>query len=353
MLKDTVRSVAPAGFASRLLHWYDRHGRHDLPWQHPRSFYRVWVAEVMLQQTQVTTVVPYYARFMARFPGLEALALAGTDDVLAHWAGLGYYARARNLHRAAQQLFQDHGGEFPETLEGWQTLPGVGRSTAGAILAQVRGQRHAILDGNVRRVLARHAGIEGWPGKASVTARLWSEADLRLPRMRLADYTQAQMDFGSIVCTARNPRCQDCPLAADCIALRQGRVGALPTARPRSALPSRQATVLLIEDGEGRWLLRRRPPAGIWGGLWCPPLIETGQDWRQYCARNYGLSLHEHESFDPISHSFTHFKLQLRPVRASLESVSGVLEDDACWLTMEQIATRGLPAPMRRLFSKL
>ncbi|MGH8446294.1 MAG: A/G-specific adenine glycosylase, partial [Solimonas sp.] len=252
-------------FAERLLAWFDVHGRHDLPWQHPRTPYRVWLSEIMLQQTQVATVIPYFARFLERFPDLRNLAAAPQDDVLALWAGLGYYARARNLHRCAQALVAEHGGEFPRNIEAVAELPGIGRSTAGAILAQAHGDRHAILDGNVRRVLARHAAIPGWPGQPTVQKQLWREAEARLPHERLADYTQALMDLGASVCTSRNPKCLLCPLAGDCQARIAGTVAQYPGAKPSRERPTREATLLLVEDAQGRLLLERRPPTGLWG----------------------------------------------------------------------------------------
>lgn len=345
-------------FSTRLLKWYDTYGRHDLPWQQPRSFYRVWIAEIMLQQTQVATVLPYYEQFMQRFADLPALAAAPLDEVLAHWSGLGYYARARNLHRAAQVLVNEHGGVFPQTLEAWQALPGIGRSTAAAILAQVCGQRHAILDGNVRRVLARHAGIDGWPGEPRVAARLWLQAESLLPLVRMADYTQALMDLGATLCTARAPRCTECPLAPDCVALRENRSAVLPTPRPRRTRPQRRSTVLLIEGTQGRWLLERRPPAGIWGGLWCPPLYAADEDWRERCGRGHGMTLHEIAKLEPVDHAFTHFDLHLQPVHALLQSQPQVLDAQSRWFTMKQLlaeqpGTLGLPAPIRRLFAQL
>jgi len=345
-------------FSARLLQWYDTHGRHDLPWQLPRSFYRVWIAEIMLQQTQVATVLPYYARFMQRFVDLPALAAASLDEVLSYWSGLGYYARARNLHRTAQLLINERAGVFPQALDAWLVLPGIGRSTAAAILAQVCGQRHAILDGNVRRVLTRHAGIDGWPGEPRVATRLWAQAESLLPRSRMADYTQALMDLGATLCTARSPRCSECPLARDCAALRENRVAELPTPRPRRPRPQRRSTVILIEDAQGRWLLQRRPPAGIWGGLWCPPLCETDEGWREQCSRDHGLMLREVQSLEPINHVFTHFDLQLRPVRAALQSQQRVLDAGSRWLTIELLLAEqpralGLPAPILRLFKRL
>jgi len=344
----------PPPFAERLLAWFDQHGRHDLPWQHPRTPYRVWVAEIMLQQTQVSTVLPYYTRFMARFADVETLAAADPDAVLALWSGLGYYARARNLHRAAKCVAA--AGAFPLTLDGWLALPGIGRSTAAAILAQAYGQRHAILDGNVRRLLARHAGIDGWPGQPAVAAQLWAVAQSLLPSVRLADYTQAQMDLGATVCTARAPRCTQCPLAEDCVARRDGRIAGLPAPRPRRERPQRSTTVLLVAAGDGRWLLERRPPAGIWGGLWCAPLADTAEAGRALLAQRYGVDVDVDAgmALPPLAHAFTHFDLEMQPLRLAAAALAPTaLEAPARWLTMDELLALGLPAPLRRLYTHL
>ncbi|HVT35954.1 MAG TPA: A/G-specific adenine glycosylase, partial [Nevskiaceae bacterium] len=251
-------------FSARLLAWFDQHGRHDLPWQHPREPYRVWLSEIMLQQTQVTTVMPYFERFLARFADVQALAAAPLDDVLALWSGLGYYARARNLHACAQTVVREHGGEFPRDIETMMALPGIGRSTAGAILAQAHGQRHAILDGNVRRVLSRHAAVPGWTGEPAVQKKLWAIAESLLPQARLPDYTQALMDLGATVCTARKPACDACPVRADCAARTQQRVAEFPAAKPKRARPQRRSLMLLIENARGEILFERRAAAGIW-----------------------------------------------------------------------------------------
>lgn len=325
-------------FSSRLLKWFDRHGRHDLPWQHPRSAYRVWLAEVMLQQTQVTTAIPYYQRFLKRFPSIAALARAPQDDVLALWSGLGYYARARNLHRAAQLIVNEHGGRFPETFEAVSELPGIGRSTAGAVLAQAFGQRHAILDGNVRRVLARWAAIPGWPDAPTAQKKLWTLAESLLPRTRLADYTQALMDLGATLCTARNPGCTRCPLAADCRALKLNRVADFPGAKPRKTRPHRHTNLLLIENARGELLLERREAKGIWGGLWCPPLSAAS-------AKYPGA-----QRLPVIHHGFSHYDLDLTPLRLRSRAKAGPQQR---WATLEQALALGLPAPIRTLLKSL
>ncbi|MDN5924371.1 MAG: A/G-specific adenine glycosylase, partial [Xanthomonadales bacterium] len=250
--------------AARLLTWHRHHGRHDLPWQQPRSAYRTWVAEIMLQQTQVQTVVPYFQRFMARFPDLPSLAAADEDDVLALWSGLGYYRRARFLHTAARICVGQYAGELPRTLEALMALPGIGRSTAGAILAQAHGQRCAILDGNVKRVLTRHAGVHGWPGDAAVEKRLWLLAEQNTPTRKVVDYTQAIMDLGATVCTRTQPRCDVCPLHEDCVAKRDGLTDTLPQRKARKPLPSRHTHMLLLVDHQGRVLLRQRDGHSVW-----------------------------------------------------------------------------------------
>lgn len=341
-------------FAERLLAWFDVHGRHDLPWQHPRTPYRVWLSEVMLQQTQVATVIPYFARFLDRFPDIAALAAAPLDDVLALWAGLGYYARARNLHRCAQAVVAEHGGEFPRDIEAIAALPGIGRSTAGAILAQAWGDRHAILDGNVRRVLARHAAVPGWPGQPAVQKQLWREAEARLPQQRLADYTQALMDLGASICSARNPKCLLCPVAGDCRARLAGAVAQYPGAKPARARPRREAVLLLARDAGGRLLLERRPPSGLWGGLWCPPLLGDGDPATPEWLAALALRSVAEQTLPPLTHAFTHFDYVLQPqLIATATSGSRIAEERWQWIDAEQLERLGLPAPIRKLLRSL
>lgn len=347
---------ATAGLAAPLLRWFDRHGRHDLPWQHPRTPYRVWLSEIMLQQTRVQVVVPYFERFVAALPDVPALARASLDQVLSLWSGLGYYARARNLRAAAKLCVERHGGELPRDLDALVALPGIGRSTAGAIAAQAWGLRAPILDGNVRRVLARLHGIEGWPGAPAVEKRLWALAqahlaDPDLPDARLADYTQAQMDFGATLCTRHDPACIVCPLQERCVALHEGRVAELPAPRPGRPLPERSALVLLLYDADGNLLLQRRPPAGIWGGLWSLP--EFGD---AACARGW-FDEHLDGDFDQgtplpaVAHGFTHFRLQLRPLQWRGLAPRAAVRDNQHlrWTPPAAVGPLGLPAPIRRL----
>jgi len=338
--------------ATRLLAWFDRNGRHDLPWQHPRSPYRVWLSEVMLQQTQVQVVVPYFERFVAALPDIGALAAAPLDDVLALWSGLGYYARARNLHQAARLCVERHQGALPRDFDALHALPGVGRSTAGAILAQAWGDRFAILDGNVKRVLARCHGIDGWPGTPAVEKQLWSIAQDLLPQSRLADYTQAQMDFGATLCTRHDPACVLCPLQSGCVALREGRVAELPTPRPGKPLPERSTLMLWIEDGNGHVLLQRRPSRGIWASLWSLPEADDHGSAREWFERHIDGDYDHGAPQSAIAHGFTHYRLQIQPLRwrglAARPQVADN-DDDLRWISRTQLATLGMPSPVRRL----
>lgn len=348
-----------APFAARLLRWFDVSGRHDLPWQHPRTPYRVWLSEIMLQQTQVRTAAPYFERFVSALPDLPTLAAAPLDRVLALWSGLGYYTRARNLHAAAQCCVERHDGELPRDIGALTALPGIGRSTAAAIMAQAWGERHAILDGNVKRVLARHRGIEGWPGLPAVERRLWEQAEANLPETRLADYTQAQMDLGATVCTRSRPTCVLCPLQDDCVARREGRVTELPTARPGRQTPQREAIVIVLRDEDGRVLLQRRPPAGVWASLWSLPQSDDADAAAAWLEEHAGGSLTQAARLPVIEHAFSHYRLRLYPL-APDRARDGVtppprLRDnpDLRWVTRAELPDLGIPAPIRRLLDSL
>jgi len=338
-----------SGFATRLLAWFDEHGRHDLPWQHPRSAYRVWVSEIMLQQTRVETVIPYFLSFTDRFPDVRALATAPADEVLHLWSGLGYYARARNLHQAARLLVERHDGELPAEMGALEALPGIGRSTAAAILAQAFGQPEAILDGNVRRVLARHAGIGGWPGSPGVQRRLWSLAEARVPGFRMADYTQAIMDLGATVCTRGPPDCARCPVAADCVALAQDRVADLPTPRPGRALPVRTRWAGLLRAPEGVYL-QRRADSGIWGGLYSLPEREDAGDLRDWILSRWPGAQPISLPVDRIGHVFSHYRLDLRILPFRLPpGACGIMDgEQAIWYNSRLPVRVGLPAPIER-----
>jgi A/G-specific adenine glycosylase len=309
----------------------------------------------MLQQTQVRVVVPYFERFVAALPDVEALARAPLDDVLALWSGLGYYARARNLHAAAQRCIERHGGQLPRDLDALVALPGIGRSTAGAILAQAWGDRFPIMDGNVKRVLARWHGIDGWPGTPAIEKRLWTIAAAQLPDGRMADYTQAQMDFGATLCTRHDPACIVCPVQDGCVALHEGRVAELPTPKPGKPLPERSALVLLARRGDDRVLLQRRPPTGVWASLWSLPEAPDhvlARDWfAQHLTGDYDAG----EPLSPIAHGFTHYRLQLQPLQwREVAPHSRVADnDDLRWVARAELATLGIPAPIRKLLETM
>ncbi|HET9692823.1 MAG TPA: A/G-specific adenine glycosylase, partial [Steroidobacteraceae bacterium] len=307
--------MTSAEFAPALLHWYEREGRKDLPWQRNRTPYRVWISEIMLQQTQVATVAGYYERFVARFPDVRQLAAAPLDEVLHLWSGLGYYARARNLHRAAQAIVQRHGGEFPATLEAVLALPGIGRSTAGAILALARGERHAILDGNVKRVLARYFAVEGYPGDPAVAKQLWALAEACTPADRADAYTQGIMDLGATICTRANPACLLCPVHAGCVARATNRQHALPASRPHRLRPRREAWLVLARRGS-KMLLEKRPPTGVWGGLWGFPEFPTRAHALQWCSEHLA-SPSGARTGDALHHAFSHFDYEMKPILVS------------------------------------
>lgn len=346
--------MSASAFAPRLLEWFDAHGRHDLPWQHPRTPYRVWISEVMLQQTQVQTVIGYFERFIARFPDLPALADAAEDDVLALWSGLGYYSRARNLHRAARTCVTRHGGDLPDDIDALSALPGIGRSTAAAILAQAHGQRHAILDGNVKRVLARLLGETEWPGRSTVERRLWAEAEARLPQARLTDYTQALMDFGATHCTPRNPRCIDCPMRDECRAHATDAVTQIPARKPAKPTPTRALRLLVFRDVRGRVLLERREGKGVWQGLWSVP--EAIDDDAATVLRDQ-LGADEGRTLPAFTHAFSHYRLHATPVLHHVVDPALIqpsnIEGERRWITPTDYDALGLPRPIRTLLESL
>ncbi|MDR2613747.1 MAG: A/G-specific adenine glycosylase [Candidatus Accumulibacter sp.] len=337
-------------FAGRLISWQEEHGRHDLPWQRTRDAYRIWLSEIMLQQTQVATVIPYYQRFLRRFPDVAALAAAPLEAVLEAWAGLGYYARARHLHRCAGVLIAEHAGRFPRDVSQLAALPGIGRSTAAAIGVFAFGIRAAILDGNVKRVLARRFGIEGFPGNAQVERTLWQLSESLLPNTHIEVYTQALMDLGATVCTRIRPSCGECPLRADCVARRDGRQADLPVARPGKVLPERETRVLVLVDGR-RVLLEHRPPVGLWGGLLSLPEF-AGEDVGEF-ARRYGLRLRHTRELPALRHTFSHFRLTLRPRLCQVESAVGQLGEPGWeWRAMDEVESAALPAPVLRILRR-
>jgi len=358
-----------AEFSRAIIRWQQQHGRHHLPWQNTRDPYRIWLSEIMLQQTQVTAVIPYYERFLARFPTLQTLARAGSDEVMALWSGLGYYARARNLHRCAQVICAEHGGQFPQRAEEIATLPGIGPSTAAAIAAFAFGERAAILDGNVKRVLCRHFGIEGFPGQAAIEKTLWTLARQQLPADDIEAYTQGLMDLGATLCQRGKPQCPRCPLQTNCVAWREQRTAQLPTPRPARVARERHALTLVVRQGEDV-LLEKRPPTGIWGGLWCLPQIDL--DAAQFSAgivdpeiqqrivarlQSYGINAAQTRTIDEMvafTHVFTHFKLNILPVQVRLAHKPLQAEEGGrLWLALSEIGATGLPAPVRRLLEGL
>ncbi|WP_295804146.1 A/G-specific adenine glycosylase [uncultured Microbulbifer sp.] len=356
------KPLTPAKFQQALLAWFDQHGRHDLPWQQNINPYRVWVSEIMLQQTQVTAVIPYYQRFMESFPTLEALATASQDAVLAHWSGLGYYARARNLHKCAQAVVSQHGGKFPQDVEALAELPGIGRSTAGAIASISMNLAAPILDGNVKRVLARMHAVDGWPGQTTVAKRLWEIAERYTPESRTGDYTQAMMDLGATLCSRARPACERCPFAKNCTAHAQGNPTDYPGKKPKKEKPVRQTTLLLIEH-DGELYLEQRPATGIWGGLWIPPQLE-GDDGGEASAQEWlasrDLSAGEVQPLPPMRHTFTHFHLDIHPVWIQLPArPSQVAEGSSGWYKLRQLdrprsaQDLGLPAPIAKLVKQL
>lgn len=341
-------------FSKRLLDWFEKNGRHDLPWQKDQTPYRVWVSEIMLQQTQVATVIPYFQRFMQTFPDVKALAKANLDDVLHLWTGLGYYARARNLHKAANIIVNDHHAEFPETLDEIMLLPGIGRSTAGAILSQARGERHPILDGNVKRVLSRYYAVEGWPGQKKVEQILWSYAELNTPKKSVRDYTQAIMDLGATVCVRRNPHCELCPLITGCIARKTERQQDYPEAKPKKIKPNKDTVFAIIENRKGEVLLQQRPPSGIWGGLWCFPEYSSREELAKKISKQFG-KIEQQTEYKKFKHTFSHFHLMIRPVHIKLAEKVSMMEDagKSTWLDLNEYASLGFPAPVVSMLEAL
>ena len=339
--------------APQLLAWWDKHGRKHLPWQKDRTPYRIWVSEIMLQQTRVETVMPYFERFMTSFPNVEALAAASDDDVLAIWAGLGYYSRAHNLLKAARIVVAQHGGDVPRDFDSLVALPGIGRSTAGAILALAHGQRMAILDGNARRVLARVHAVEGWPGKAAVSRTLWNLAETNTPAKRVRDYTQAIMDLGATVCLRRNPRCDACPLAESCRARKHGLTAEIPASKPKANRPLKRKSMLVVQRPDGAVLLRRRPPTGIWAGLWSLPTLDDEESAGDWCDRVLGYSPNSYTELRPVRHGFSHFELEIRPIHLPVSTPPAGIREDDQWRWHDGVQQLGMPAPIRRLVESL
>jgi A/G-specific adenine glycosylase len=352
-------------FSSRLIVWQKQHGRHDLPWQNTTDPYAIWVSEIMLQQTQVTAVIGYYSKFMQRFPTIAALANATQDEVLQHWSGLGYYSRARNLHNAAQTIMDDHGGVFPQDFETIQTLSGIGRSTAAAIASFAFNQVQTILDGNVKRVLARHFAVEGWPGTPKVEKQLWLLAESLLPKTDMVAYTQGLMDLGATLCSRSKPKCMLCPLVNTCQAYQQQRVSQLPTPKPRKTIPEKYTTMLILRQGDNV-MLEKRPPSGIWGGLWSFPEHESSDDSNVDCKvdcnndlsaiaqKRFGLTVQPQQSLPELSHAFTHYKLHItpQPLQVTKQHFKAS-ESGQIWLSIEDAIGAAIPTPVRKILISL
>ena len=336
-------------FARKIIAWQKRDGRHDLPWQNTRDPYHIWLSEVMLQQTQVGAVVPYFERFLARFPSIAALAAAPLDEVMPLWAGLGYYARARNLHRGAQQIMAEHAGVFPKKFDAIHALSGIGRSTAAAISAFAFGEKRAILDGNVKRVFARHFCVEGDLKSGSVEDRLWLLAEAHLPRTEIESYTQGMMDLGATVCKRNQPSCLICPVKKTCIAFQQGRIAELPGKTMRREIPHRQ-TRMLVFICEGEVLLEKRPPTGIWGGLWSLPELSVEADILKVLHVRYGFTFRTMREMPRVDHGFTHFSLTIFPIEITqVKKPLRAMQPGLIWLNLDDALHAAIPAPVKRI----
>lgn len=343
--------MSPSAFQRNILAWFDQHGRKDLPWQKDLTPYRVWLSETMLQQTQVATVIPYFNAFIAKFPDIADLASAPVDEVLHLWSGLGYYARARNLHKTAQLIAEQ--GRFPDTLDELLELPGIGLSTAGAILSIAFNKSHPILDGNVKRVLARFRAVSGWPGNSAVNKELWVLSAKLTPIARVADYTQAMMDLGATVCTRSKPACEACPLNAECLARRENNVSAYPTPKPTKTLPVKQLTLLLLSNADNCILLEKRPPTGIWGGLWSLPEFNSITEAHDWClARNIHIA--DQQILSTRRHTFSHYHLDYTPLLVRSDNpINFVMEADrTVWYKTGQLNKLGLAAPIKLLLQQ-
>lgn len=341
-------------FSHRVLNWFEVHGRKHLPWQQNKTPYRVWVSEIMLQQTQVATVIPYFERFMESFPTLQDLADAPQDHVLSHWSGLGYYARARNLHKCAQLSVEHHGGDLPHAIDELIELPGIGRSTAGAILSLSLEQAHPILDGNVKRVLARFYGVEGWPGKTDVLKRLWLLSEEVTPAKGTAQFNQAMMDLGATLCSRTKPSCERCPIAAGCQGLASGKPTQYPGSKPKKVTPVKTTVMLALSDSSGALMLERRPPSGIWGGLWSLPEITDVQELNKWLCAAGLVAVNTPHSAARFRHTFSHYHLDI-DVQALEVAVSDriILEArERVWYNGDQLPG-GIAAPVSKILNNL
>ncbi|TCS35193.1 A/G-specific adenine glycosylase [Reinekea marinisedimentorum] len=348
--------TTPEWFQTAALSWFEQHGRKHLPWQQNKTAYRVWVSEVMLQQTQVATVIPYFERFMERFPTVVDLAAAPEDDVLHLWTGLGYYARARNLHKAAKTVARDFSGEMPGNAEQLETLPGIGRSTAAAIASSVYGHSEAILDGNVKRVLARFFALQEWSGTTAAQKQLWQWAEQLTPAQTVADYNQCMMDLGAMVCTRSKPKCTACPLQEQCLAHELDQVHRLPVPKPKKDKPVKSTLMLMLQLADGRVLLEKRPASGIWGGLYSFREFSDYDALLSHCEQH--SKVRTIDRWPVFRHTFSHYHLDITPVLATLNTASGNVQDgNALWfsplLANDGEQAIGLPAPVSSLLAQL
>ena len=346
--------IPAKNFSERVLSWFDQYGRKNLPWQQNKTPYRVWISEIMLQQTQVTTVIPYYERFMQSFPNVESLAKASEDDVLAHWSGLGYYARARNLHKAAKRLVDEYESEFPLTVEGVCELSGIGRSTAAAILSISRGVQAAILDGNVKRVLARFHAVPTWPGEKKTETMMWDLAEQYVPADRPGDFTQAMMDLGATLCTRSKPQCLLCPINEDCAALQIGDPTNFPIKKVKKEKPTKNTTMLILLDSNSNVLLEKRPSVGIWGGLWSLPESNEEDQLVMETEQRFQCQLSSANRLTSFRHTFSHYHLMIQPIVFAMGMTGAVAESTKYqWYSKEVALTLGLPAPVRQILEEV
>lgn len=350
-----MKQLTTLNFSEQVLAWFDQHGRKDLPWQQAISPYRVWLSEIMLQQTQVATVIPYFERFIERYPDVTSLACAHQDEVLHLWTGLGYYSRARNLHKTAQRIVDDYNGEFPSDVDNLSSLPGIGRSTAGAITAIAFQKSAAILDGNVKRVLARHFAIDGWPGNGNVMKQLWTIAEQLKPEHRIADYTQAMMDLGATLCTRSKPQCQRCPLQQSCQAYKDGAQTNFPGKKPKKILPVKTTQLLMIENLNGEWLLEKRPSQGIWGGLWSFPQLDIDEAAEPFLATFIEAEHYSSQAWPSYRHTFSHYHLDITPVHITLikAHTPQCAQQQQLWYNSTHDNRIGLAAPVKKLLEAL
>jgi A/G-specific adenine glycosylase len=350
--KSSIGCNNMSDFALRIIDWQQQHGRHDLPWQNTHSPYAIWVSEIMLQQTQVAAVIGYYQRFMARFPTIQSLATAEQEEVMQYWSGLGYYSRARNLHHAAQTIVDEFNGEFPQDFIAMQSLSGIGRSTAAAIAAFAFNQVQTILDGNVKRVLARHFAIEGWPSSPKIEKAMWVLAESLLPKAGMVAYTQGLMDLGATLCTRSKPSCNTCPLNTTCLAYAQQQVHLLPTPKPKKVSPQKYTTMLILQHGQDV-MLEKRPSKGIWGGLWSLPEIDMQSIATEVAQTRFGLTVEAQEPLPLLQHAFSHYKLEILPQPLEVISKLPQTAPNTIWLSIEDAIGAAIPTPVRKILISL